>query len=232
MTALTDKLESRGYWRVEIRPSVFKPDRVANTHRLQQTIEKARVELRGWDFPHIGKSWDLPESQDWVGVEIDWSAHVEVWRAFRSGQFVYRGGVWTDWLDQHHFRSAAQDWRPGTRLPLVSTLWSVTEFCEFAARYSQTEAGGDEMIIDLSFHGLKGRHLHGDHERRVWFDAYGPARMDTFSFIRGLPRASLIAGASQLAVDCTGELFAAFGYSPGAGLLEEIQAELLRRPGA
>lgn len=232
MSELTNKLEARGYWRVEIRPTEFVPARVVNTKLVQQAVEKARVELRGWDFPHIGKSWELPQSQDWVGVEVDWSVHVEVWRAFRSGQFVYRGGIWTDWIDQHHFGALGREWTTGAQLPIVSSLWSITEFLEFAARYSQTAAGGEEMIVELTLNGLEGRFLRGDHERRVWFDSYGPARLDRFSFARELPRTELVVTARQLAVTCTQELFGVFGYDAGTALLEEIQNELLRARGA
>jgi hypothetical protein len=189
------------------------------------------VELRGWDFPHVGRSWELPESQDWVGVETDWSNHVEIWRAFRSGQFVFRGGIWTDWLDQHHFGSSGQEWKPGEGMPIVSALWSATEFWEFAARYSQTEAGDDQMYIEVSFSKLRGRVLFGDHEQRAWFRNYGPARMDSFTFAREISRAELISDARRLAVTCAADLFAVFGYEPNLELLVSIQSELFKLRG-
>lgn len=222
------KLTERGYWRVEVRPTQYIERRVPSLPVLQRAIEKARVEFRGWDFPHIGAGWELPESQSSIGIETDWSAHVELWRAFLSGQFVYRGGVWTDWLDQHMFRGSGPEWKPKQAMPLVSSLWSITEFYEFAARYSQTEGGDDGMYVEISFHGLKGRVLFGDHERRVWFGHYGPARMDAFQHSRALTRSELISDAAKLAVACCAELFSAFGYDPGADLLDSIQAELLQ----
>lgn len=223
------KLAARGYWRAEIRPADYVERRLGSLGELQRAIEKARVELRGWDFPHIGKAWGLPDNQKSVGVDTDWSAHVETWRAFLSGQFVFRGGIWTDWMDQHHFGQPDRRWKPGTTLPIVSTLWSLTECFEFAARYSQTSAGGDPMFIDVSFHGLKGRVLFGDHERRVWFDSYGPALLNEFAFSRTLPRTELLSTAAELARTAATELFAAFGYEAHPGLLEEVQKELLSR---
>lgn len=229
MTApLLQKLESRGYWRVEIRPADFVERRVPSVKVLQKAIEKARVELRGWDFPHIPQTWDIPESQSWTGVETDWSSHVEIWRAFLSGQFVYRGGVWSDWIDQRHFGGGRQNWKPGTGMPIVSSLWSITEFCEFAARFSQTEAGGDAMVLGISFHGLKDRVLFGDHERRVWFEDYGPARLNDFAFTRTLSRAELISTAARVAVSCSAELFELFGWNASSELLNSIQTELFQ----
>jgi hypothetical protein len=225
--AITKKLTERGYWRVEVRPTAFVERRVHSIRALQQCIERARVELRGWDFPHVERQWDLPQSQNWIGVETDWSAHVEIWRAFLSGQFVYRGGAWSDWLDQHIFGGSTPKWKPKQGMPLVSSLWSITEFYEFAARYSQTEAGDDGMYVAISFQGMAGRELFGDHERRVWFNTYGPARMDSFQHESQLSRTELIADAPKLARKCATELFAAFGYEPGQELLEALQGELL-----
>jgi hypothetical protein len=222
------KLNARGYWRVEVRPAVFIERRVTSIQILQHAIEKARVDYRGWAFPHIGESWDLPESQTWLGVETDWSAHVELWRAFLSGQFVYRGGVWTDWLDQHVFESARKGPAPKAAMPIVASLWSITEFWEFAARYSQTEAGDDNMFVEISFHGMHGRKLLSDHDRRRWFQTYGPARMDLFKFSRFVSRGELLTDAAKLAVMCTAELFATFGLDAGQQVLENIQSELLQ----
>jgi hypothetical protein len=222
------KLAERGYWRVEVRPVDYVERRVPSIRVLQRAIERARVELRGWDFPHLERRWELPASQSYIGMDTDWSVHVEVWRAFLSGQFVYRGGVWTDWVDQHVFGGHGLDWRPKQGMPIVSSLWSITEFYEFAARYSQTEAGDDGMYVAVSFHGLEGRRLFGDHERRVWFDNYGPARLDTFEHARQLSRSELISEAPRLAVTCSAEFFSVFGYEAGPELLDSIQAELLQ----
>jgi hypothetical protein len=230
---IAEKLATRGFWRVEARPADYVERRVQSIAVLRRVIEKSRVELRGWDFPHMGKHWDLPDSQASVGVDTDWGTHVETWRAFLSGQFVFRGSIWTDWMDQHHFSGVAKDWKPSTSLPIVSSLWSLTEFMEFAARYSQTEAGGDPMVVDISLHRLRGRVLVGDHDRRVWFDNYGPARLDTFSFSRTVARTELVSTAAQLARDAATELFTAFGYEPHPSLLDEVQKELLaQRRGA
>lgn len=225
------RLAERGYWRVEIRPRAFAAQRVHSTRDLQRIIEKCRVELRGWDFPHFGNDWDLPESQQWLGVETNWSSHVEIWRAYVSGQFIFRGGVWTDWLDQHHFRGKGRDWQPKTGMPLVSSLWSISEFWEFAARYSQSDAGDDHMYVSVEFHGLKGRNLFGDHPRRHWSFDFGPARMDDFVFSRSLMREDLIASAGALAVECATDLFGVFGYEASPDVLSSIQAELLHAKG-
>jgi hypothetical protein len=221
------KLDGRGFWRVEVRPVNFIAQRVSSLRLLQRAMEKSRVAFRGWDFPHIGDSWKLPENQKWIGLETDWRLHVELWRAFVSGQFVYRGGVWTDWLEQDLFPELRMHRQPELGLPIVSSLWSITEFFEFAARFSQTEAGDEGMFVSVSFNRMKGRQLFGDHTRRRWYSNYGPALSDTFTFSREISRSELIADSANLAVQCTNELFLLFGYEPEVGILQAIQAELV-----
>jgi hypothetical protein len=221
-----EKLEERGYWRVEIRPADYVARRVDNINQLRQQLEACRVQLRGWDFPHLPRDWDVPDSQKSIGLETDWSGHVEVWRAFLSGQFVYRGGVWTDWLDQHFFHTPDPEWPPGSRLPIVDSVWHLTEFFEFAVRWSQSEVAADVINIDISFHGLAGRRLFSGHEQRAWFAAYGPAKAKSFSVQHTVPRTALIAEAKAMAVNASEELFQLFGYAPTAGLIATLQEEL------
>lgn len=224
--AILEKLSSRGFWRVEIRPITFQSDRIAGIRDLRELIDRARVELRGWDFPHRPQDWGVPESLDWIGHGIDWSVHVEVWRAYRSGQFVYRGGVWTDWLDQALFGTSGFDVDPGQALPIIDSLWSLTEYYEFAARWAQSQAGEDKMRIEVSFHGLEGRELLGDDRRRHWSGPLGPAKAETFRSFEVVERARLVSEPRKLAVNCASALFEAFGYAPSQGLLESMQEGL------
>lgn len=226
-----EKLGERGYWRVEVRPVQYNAQRVDTASALRRLIETARVQLRGWDFPHIGQNWDLPDSQSSIGIETDWSSHVELWRAYVSGQFVYRGGVWSDWMDQDHFPVVRMPRQPQRGVGIVDSLWSITEYFEFAARWSQTDAGDDGMLVRVSFRGLNGRELFGDHERRIWSRNYGPSRMESFVFQRELTRAELIADSAVIAIGCASDFLAVFGYEPGPELLREIQSELLNRRG-
>lgn len=230
-TSIKDKLEQRGYWRVEIHPTDYKERRFESRKQLQAAVEKARVELRGWDFPHIERNWDLPQSQKWIGIDVDWHVHVEMWRAFLSGQFVYRGGVWVDWLDQDMFGRPHPKWSPRSTLPIVGSIWTLLEFIEFAARWSQTEGGGDQMAVNISFHGLEGRLLYGDHERRAWFHDYGPAKVNDFTFERVVARTELLANAKAQAAVAAQELFDLFGYEAEAGIIASIQDELLSKKG-
>ena len=55
-TTVLNKIRSRGYWRVVIRPTTFQEHRVPRYADLFPIIEKNSVQLRGWDYPHIDRS--------------------------------------------------------------------------------------------------------------------------------------------------------------------------------
>ena len=48
-----DKIRTRGYWRVLIRPTQFDENHIADYSDLFPIVEKNSVQLRGWDYPHI-----------------------------------------------------------------------------------------------------------------------------------------------------------------------------------
>lgn len=231
MSSIVEKLSTRGYWRTEIRPTDFHEKHVPSLALLERSVRAAVVELRGWDFPHLGNESLLLDSQNSIGSDTDWRVHVETWRAFLSGQFVHRGGLWVDWMDQDFLFGKEPNWKPASQLPIVDCIWSLTERFEFAARLSQTEMGAEGMAIRVSFTGLKGRTLRGDHPRRHWGGFYSPATLSEFVFERTLSRADLLATASELAVEASQELFGFFGYQAETRILRDIQAELSDKPG-
>src|SRR5438093_8765937 len=99
MSPLLDKIKSHGHWRVVIRPFTFKKTRISEIKRLLPLLEKASVQLRGWDFPHIDRNDPPTIGLDYIGQECDWEDILEIWRFYQSGQFVHISGMRYDWLD-------------------------------------------------------------------------------------------------------------------------------------
>ena len=77
-----EKIRTRGYWRVVIRPGAFEEKRIPNYSDLFQIVEKNSVRLRGWDYPHVDYHRQPQCGTDWVGQEYDCQDEIEVWRAF------------------------------------------------------------------------------------------------------------------------------------------------------
>ena len=52
------------YWTVMYRPETYDPDLIPSLSECVKLVEKARVQLRGWDFPHLSNK--ETKSLSWV----------------------------------------------------------------------------------------------------------------------------------------------------------------------
>jgi hypothetical protein len=78
--SVLDKIRTRGYWRVVIRPGVFEQNHIPDDVDLFPIVEKNSVRLRGRDYPHIDYQNPPPRGADWAGQEFDCQDEIEVWR--------------------------------------------------------------------------------------------------------------------------------------------------------
>jgi len=230
MSSLLDKIRSRGYWRVVIRPQTFVEKRISQITELYPIIQNTSVQLRGWDFPHL----DEPHTQthidiDWIGQESEWENLLEIWRFYQSGQFIDIAGMQEDWYDQRRSIPAIfGKWEPGLILGIGNTLFRFTEIFEFAARLAMTQAGDDTMHIEITVSNLAGRKLRVDSPNRM------PTHHDYTASIKELPyevelsRTELIAAPRELALKPAIELFRRFGWEPNQDILRDQQKELRR----
>jgi len=223
---LLEKIKSRGYWRVVIRPGRFVEKRIQEILTLYPIIEKTSVNLRGWDFPHVDTHTNPQIDVDWVGQESEWEQFLEIWRFYQSGQFVDLAGIWEDWRDQSKRRPTGQEREPDLLLGTGDALFRFTEIFEFAARLALTEAGDELMHIEVTISGLAGRKLWVDsHNRAPMFRNY-EASLDELPFKLELSRDELVAQPRELALKPTIDLFARFGWKADAAILRDIQKTL------
>jgi len=167
VSALLDKLKSRGHWTVEIRPADFKERRVPRIGELEEILRRCRVSRRGWDFPHLYNE-TTPRADNSIGLEIEFDHILEVWRFAQSGLFLQVSGFMDDWRDQSMWK-AGVDWAPMTQLGVLGVLARCQEIFQFAASLSLTTAGGPEMVIANELEGLAHRMLVMDSPRRMPF---------------------------------------------------------------
>jgi len=229
MSALLDKIRSRGYWRVTIRPKSFIEKRIQNISALYPIVQKASVELRGWDFPHIDQRTNTHIDIDWIKQESEWQQFLELWHFYQSGQFVDIAGMPEDWYDQSTLWPAPQGWEPGRLLEIGDALFRFTEIFEFAARLALTEAGDELMYVEVTVSGLKGRSLWVDIPNRLPFRQNYVASLSELPYEIELPRSDLVAQPQELALKPANELFARFGWQQDANLLRDLQKSLLKR---
>lgn len=198
---------------------------------LYPIIDGTSVHLRGWDFPHIDASHKPIIDLDWVGQESEWDMYLEVWRFYRSGQFVDFAGFSNDWRNQSKLSpspSPPEEWKPMEFLGIASALYRFTEIFEFAARLSMTEAGDETMIIEGLVSGLQGRALVVDSPSRWPMMHEYEASIIQFPYKKELPRTRLVAEARELALEPAIGLFEMFGWDATKQTLLDMQAELRR----
>lgn len=229
MSSLLDKIKSRGYWRVVIRPQTFAEKRIAEITELYPIIQNTSVTIRGWDFPHLDTHSQTHIDIDWIGQESEWEIFLEIWRFYQSGQFIDVAGMHEDWYDQRRsIPPALENWRPGLILGIGNTLFRFTEIFEFAARLAMTQAGDDSMHIEVTVNNLAGRKLWVDSPNRTpMFHDYS-ASIGELPYRIELPRTELIAAPRELALKPAIELFRRFGWNPSQDILRDQQKKLRR----
>lgn len=226
MSALLEKIRLKGYWEVVVRPHKFNKLKFPDISSLYPLMQKTSVQLRGWDFPHLDRKSPPHIDIDWVGQECDWGDILEIWRFYRSGQFIHISGVRYDWSDPQFLAHWSLNDPPLPVLGIGDTLFRLTEIFEFASRLALTEAGDEQMHVKIALKGLRGRSLWVDSQRRMPFVQHLTAEIDEFPYDLEVPRTKLIAEPRDLAIEAAIELFRRFGWNPTPEQLRDQQAEL------
>ena len=225
MRELLEKIKARGYWRVVIRPNRFVDKRIENISILRDILQNTSVHLRGWDFPHIDSRNRHRFLLDWVEQEFEWEYYLEVWRFYQSGQFVYYGGLVLDWADQASFGKQGYP-SPRTILSVVDVVYRLTEIFEFASRLALSEAGDEQIHIEIELAGLRDRALWVDPAKRMPFPLEQVAAIEEFPYEINITLTRLIAESRELALKPALELFRRFGWDPNIEVLREMQSNL------
>lgn len=170
MSQLLEKIRSRGYWKVIVRPSVFERDKIPDISSLWSILEKAVVRMRGWDFPHLEYTEECHIDLDWIGQEYEWEHHKSAWRFYQSGQFVHIHAIRLDWRDESSIWPADDAWKPGELLGVGDTIFTMREVMKLASGLALSEAGGSQMHIKIVACNIEGRFLYVDSKNRWPFD--------------------------------------------------------------
>jgi hypothetical protein len=223
-TELPLPIKKGPYWRVVFRPLPFVEERLRLGDVLS-VVGRARIRLRGWDFPHQNPHEKPQIAHDWVASWDAFMGHLEYWRMYESGQFVYLSAVRetteTPWNDKLRRLSSSRivppapdfDWNqvPGF-LEVVNLVYMVTEFFEFAARLAQELPGTETCELTVGLHRVQGFVLAVDDTRRSWWEYYA-ATESAIEKTWAYPVLDWVSKSPELSLEAIRWLVARFGWT-------------------
>lgn len=234
---LLEKIQSYGYWKVIIRPNKHDENLISTINECKELIENNKLDLRGWDYPHIDSSGIKVASDNSIHSYCDWpdGPMYEYWRFYQTGQFVHYFSMREDLRMSDLKKKQFQD-EFGNKiekfLSIISTLYSVTEIYKFASQLflGNEKVEGVEIIIEL--HGVDNRML-------TFWDSFGRylSRPYICEFPDGVLSVSKIItrdilsdNYEDLALDATIEIFNKFNWTNvSKQVFKEDQKKLLER---
>ncbi|MFC1916642.1 hypothetical protein ACFLX1_00705 [Chloroflexota bacterium] len=219
-----NKIKSKGYWRVEIRPTKFEKYRIPTFGEVQQLVQSCIVYWRGWDYPH----WNERTVQNME----DWEHEMEYWRFYRSGKFIHFFALREDYLDIDKVLPIQYPPRPPRAgyVSFISTTFQVTEIFEFAARLAGKDILSPSAFISIGLYNLKDHELASFSASRFLHDGYVYTTDAPIVREREISQDELVANPDDFALDFIIEIFERFNWNnPPRQILGEEQKRLRER---
>jgi hypothetical protein len=231
---------SHPHWRVNFRPASYIPEHLPTLGSLFEIIEKTKIRLRGWDYPHLSrKPGQTGVGNNWVASWAHFLGNLEYWRFYQSGQFLHLFGVrealeaeWTQELKKHarshldYLESVNWDAVPGF-ISFESSVYRFTEIFEFAARLSQHGVYSGAVTIAIRVTGIKGYVLTPGWNR-AWSEYRAPA-VDTLENVWSVNSADLVGGSADHSLRAIVWFFERFGWlDPNITSIKADQEKFLR----
>lgn len=230
MSDLAKRIRERGHWEVLVRPCTYQAARITDLPAVMDLMRGVSVQLRGWDFPHVDEQTRPLIDPDRIGQDTEWKHFLELWRVYRSGQFLFVGGMRHDWGAPPELSLFERDIPPGALiLGMGDALFRYTEVVEFASRYERAVARGEGVDLAITVAGLKGRRLVVDDRWRTAtsMEYVGTTEKPFVQQMRvdeGLDTAAL----RKTARECSRALFELFRFQANEAMLEDWQGKMRR----
>jgi hypothetical protein len=227
---LVDRIKSRGYWRVNFQPLVAR-EKLPSMADCRRVVQENSVSLRGWSYPAF-----FDGSEEAKGVRscgtymegwVEWSQYREYWRMYKSGQWLHYAAIRLDWLDEAHFHDArASQLTRGTALPVVDTIYLVTEMFLLLSRLSQAALYDEGVRLRITAEPLRDRELWIDDPYRMPFTTSQKTGAERFSWDQEYTKA-ILTDPNAEARNILIALFDSFDWNPSHEQLASTQAQLV-----
>lgn len=210
---LLNEIKSRGFWRINIRP-LGKPQEI-ELGKLKELVRNAHVELRGWYYPFFGEGQSDNSSislhNNYLEGRVNWSEYKEIWRIYRSGQFIHYDALHEDWYGKGRIGNV--DNEPGKYLNFVgSVIFYITEIMEFVVRLNRLKLYPDGVKISIELHNTAGRQLKSfEGFRHLSFPRI--TQEATVMFEKKYLPDELVASPADLALEPIRHVFSVFNFA-------------------
>jgi len=214
-SSVLERIKSRGYWEIEIRPINYQKERIS-LPKCREIIEACQIRLRGWYYPHIAQHefGDVFTGNDFVEGLVDAPKHCEVWRMYKSAQFIHYLNFWEDWIEHepYGYPSKGNEWpRTRTVKSILMTLYTVTEVFTFASRLASNKIFDKTVHISLKLKNNDNRSLIFEDSFRILYADY-KSKINEIIIARDVTVEDILANSSSLAMDVTVEIFHRFNW--------------------
>ncbi|MEO9634513.1 MAG: hypothetical protein ABJF89_02325 [Parasphingorhabdus sp.] len=222
---LLELICNSGYWRVNLRPLNL-PDEPLLLGRCQEVVEKARVSIRGWDFPHINYRNDdaggYERGAEFIENWTEWSGFNEFWRMYKSTQFLAYVALREDTKPNDHDNPQIPI------LNIVGTVYQITEILEFCHRLYKAGLYQGGVSLGLSLYGAEGRMLSAG-QNGIPFHDLKQTHAEQIEINKSLGPERLAEEHMKIAIDICVELFDHFGWNPDSTQLQSYQEGFYRQ---
>ncbi|MBA7713684.1 hypothetical protein ES703_122690 [subsurface metagenome] len=233
MEDLVNEIKSTAHWRVNIRPTKFKKEKIGRLSDIKEVMEKCIVNLRGWPYPYFTRE-EISNGIDYVEGKCDWKGIKEYWRFYQSAQFIHHFSLFEN--SERGRIAIAHSAEPiGSKkdlkgsLSIFSTLFKMTEIYEFSIRLAQKGIFEKGVYISIILRGIRNHRLIFFGNERFTFAPY-ISNIDEIPLESTLGVEELITKGHDRAIKDTIFLFERFNWdSPPIGILKEQQKKLLER---
>ena len=234
---LAKKIKSRGYWRINFQP--LKDEvKLKTLVGCKEIVEKNRVELRGWDYPHFprreGDDTGLLPMNNYYRGWINWMNHVEFWHMYQSGQFLHYLALREDWIEDDAFAQyiggTRRQIKPMSVLGVTGTVFQITEIYEFLARLAKEGIYEEGVRVSISFNNTEQRELWVDSPQRLHFMFSRKTGEKNISFSKEYGTTEIISGTKELSFEVIKYFFERFGWhNMAVETIKKDQEDLLAR---
>lgn len=143
-------IKKYGCWEVVSYPSEYNANRISETLKIKELVEKSEVNLLGWNFPHTDLKSNASNFLNGRQSYTIWNEFIEGYRAYRSGFFLWQRALVED---TKGFNINGQ-----SVLDFIRTIRYLTEFFLFFKRY-YAELPINNLQIKISIYNIKDRQI-------------------------------------------------------------------------